>query len=128
MRKPFDPTMRPLYEQAPAAWLEFLGIPVPDPSQVQVIDSNLSTITAEADKVVRVGGAEPLSAGRERAGGANPRRAPGHVESDGAGVQPGAGGDVMGGDLRPDGVALRGRAGRRDHRGSIRHVVRDRRA
>jgi predicted transposase YdaD len=60
MRKPFDPTMRDLYELAPAAWLEFFGIPVPDPSQVQVIDSNLSTITAEADKVVRVGGAEPL--------------------------------------------------------------------
>ena len=60
MRKPFDPTMRDLYEQAPAAWLEFFGIPVPDPSQVQVIDSNLSTIIAEADKVVRVGGAEPL--------------------------------------------------------------------
>src|SRR5262249_36403219 len=46
MRKSFDPTMRDLYELAPAAWLEFFGIPVPDPSQVQVIDSNLSTITA----------------------------------------------------------------------------------
>jgi hypothetical protein len=46
MRKPFDPTMRELYEQAPADWLGFFGIPVPDAGQVQVIDSNLSTITA----------------------------------------------------------------------------------
>jgi predicted transposase YdaD len=29
MAKPFDATMRELFELAPAAWLEFLGIPVP---------------------------------------------------------------------------------------------------
>jgi predicted transposase YdaD len=60
MPKPFDATMRELFELEPAAWLEFLGISVPDPSQVKVIDSNVSTFTAEADKVVRVDGAEPL--------------------------------------------------------------------
>jgi hypothetical protein len=60
MPKPFDATMRELFELEPAAWLEFLGIPVPDPSLVQVIDSNVSTVTAEADKVVRVGGPEPV--------------------------------------------------------------------
>jgi hypothetical protein len=60
MFKPFDATMRELFELEPAAWLEFLGIPVPDPSLVTVIDSNVSTVTAEADKVVRVGGPEPL--------------------------------------------------------------------
>jgi hypothetical protein len=60
MAKPFDATMRELFELAPAAWLEFLGIPVPDPSLVQVIDSNVSTISAETDKAVRVGGPEPL--------------------------------------------------------------------
>jgi predicted transposase YdaD len=60
MSKPFDATMRELFELEPAAWLEFLGFPVPDPSQVKVIDSNVSTFTAEADKVVRVGGPEPL--------------------------------------------------------------------
>jgi hypothetical protein len=32
---------------------------VPDPGLVGVIDSNLSTVTAEADKLVRVGGPEP---------------------------------------------------------------------
>ena len=59
MPKPFDATMRELFELEPAAWLEFLGIPVPDPDLVEVIDSNLSTFTAEADKVVRVGGENP---------------------------------------------------------------------
>src|SRR5262249_29499288 len=28
----------------------------PDPNQVEVIDSNVSTVTAEADKVMRIGG------------------------------------------------------------------------
>jgi predicted transposase YdaD len=59
MAQRFDSTMRELFELEPAAWLEFLGIPVPDPDQVEVIDSNLSTITAEADKVVRIGGTLP---------------------------------------------------------------------
>src|SRR5690348_4468837 len=59
MSKPFDATMRKLFELAPAAWLEFLGIRVPDPSLVRVIDSNVSTISAETDKAVWVGGPEP---------------------------------------------------------------------
>jgi predicted transposase YdaD len=60
MPKPFDAAMRELFELQPAAWLEFLGIPVADASRVTVIDSNLSTFTAEADKVVLVGGDHPL--------------------------------------------------------------------
>src|SRR5262249_7567883 len=60
MTKPFDATMRNLIELEPAAWLEFLGIPVADPGQVQVIDSNLSTLPADADKPVRVGGPRPF--------------------------------------------------------------------
>src|SRR5262249_1576819 len=42
-----------------AAWLDFLGIPFPDPNQVEVIDSNVSTVTAEADKVMSIGGPQP---------------------------------------------------------------------
>ncbi|MGC8639821.1 MAG: Rpn family recombination-promoting nuclease/putative transposase, partial [Isosphaeraceae bacterium] len=60
MPKPFDATMRRLFELEPAAWLRFLGFAVPDPEQITVIDSNLSTVTADADKVLHVGGAEPL--------------------------------------------------------------------
>jgi predicted transposase YdaD len=59
MPKPYDVTMRDLFQLEPAAWLEFLGIPVPDPGAVQVIDSNLATVTAEADRLVRIGGKEP---------------------------------------------------------------------
>jgi hypothetical protein len=54
MAKPFDAMTRELIELDPAAWLEYLYIPVPDPGCVRVIDSDLSTITAEADKVLRV--------------------------------------------------------------------------
>ena len=54
MAKPFDATMRKLIELEPAAWLRFLHIPVSDPARVMVIDSNLSTVTAEADRVLWV--------------------------------------------------------------------------
>jgi hypothetical protein len=61
MPKPLGATMRNLFELEPAAWLEFFGAPVPDPGLVGVIDSNLSTVTAESDKLVRVGGPEPYN-------------------------------------------------------------------
>jgi len=70
MSKPFDATLRKLIELEPVAWLRFLHIPVADPARVKVIDSNLSTVTAEADKVLWVGDPEPwielveLQAGR----------------------------------------------------------------
>ena len=54
MAKPFDATMRKLIELEPAAWLRFLHIPVSDPACVKVIDSNLSTVIAEADRVLWV--------------------------------------------------------------------------
>jgi hypothetical protein len=59
MAKPLDATLRNLFDLEPAAWLEVFGAPVPDPGLVRVIDSNLSTVTAETDKLVRVGGPEP---------------------------------------------------------------------
>ena len=71
MRKPFDATTRQLIELGPAEWLEYLGLPVADPRRVTVIDSNLSTFTADADKVIRVDDPSPwielveLQAGRD---------------------------------------------------------------
>ena len=57
MPKPYDATAKFLVEGYPADWLAFAGLgPV---ERVAVIDSNLSTITAEADKVLRVEGPEP---------------------------------------------------------------------
>lgn len=57
--KPFDASAREMIELGPAAWLAYLGISVPDPSLARVIDSDLSTLTAEADKVIWVDGPAP---------------------------------------------------------------------
>ena len=43
----------------PADWLQFLHVPVTHPERVRVLDSNLSTFTAEADRVIWVGEPEP---------------------------------------------------------------------
>ncbi len=59
-KKRFDATMRKLLDPEPAAWLEFFGVPVPDPSEAQVIDSNVSTVTAETDTLLRRGGPDPV--------------------------------------------------------------------
>lgn len=56
MAKPFDATTKDLLESDPVAWLTYLGL---DPQgAVEMIDSDLSTVTAEADKVFRVVGPE----------------------------------------------------------------------
>jgi predicted transposase YdaD len=55
--KPYDATTKFLVEGFPADWLAFAGLGPVD--RVDVIDANLSTITAEADKVLRVEGPEP---------------------------------------------------------------------
>ena len=59
MPKPFDSTMRGLIEFEPAAWLRFLHINVADPSRVRVVDSDLSTVSAQADKVLYIAGPDP---------------------------------------------------------------------
>jgi hypothetical protein len=70
MIKPFDATTRQLFDMEPAEWREYLGLPVVDSSRVTVIDSNLSTFIADADKVIRVDEPNPwielieLQAGR----------------------------------------------------------------
>ncbi len=56
----FDATMRDLFDPGPAEWLEFLGVPVPDPALAGVIDSNVSTVSAETDKLLRRGGPDPV--------------------------------------------------------------------
>jgi predicted transposase YdaD len=70
-QKRFDPTGRKLIEMGPPDWVAWLGNPVADPGRVKVIDSNISTVTAEADKVLWVDEPEPwiqhieLQAGRD---------------------------------------------------------------
>jgi len=69
LAKPYDSTAKFLVEAYPADWLALAGLAPTGP--IEVIDANLSTITAEADKVLRVGGPAPwlahveLQAGRE---------------------------------------------------------------
>lgn len=57
MPKPFDTATKFLVEEYPAAWLELLGLAVDGP--LEVIDADLSTVQAEADKVLRIGGNVP---------------------------------------------------------------------
>jgi len=57
MAKPFDATTKYLVEASPAAWLRYLGLAAA--ARAEVISAELSTITAEADQVVRVEEAEP---------------------------------------------------------------------
>lgn len=57
VHKPFDSTLKELAERRPRPWMSLLlGRPVGD---VQVINADLSTITAEADKLFRVGDPRP---------------------------------------------------------------------
>src|SRR4051794_8685749 len=58
MAKPYDVSTRSLVEDYPETWLAYLGI-VPD-GPVSVLDANLSTVSAEADKVIRIDGPVPL--------------------------------------------------------------------
>ncbi len=53
MSKPYDATSKDLLETDPAGWVTFLGCAVPS-SAVGMIDADLSTVTTDADKVIRV--------------------------------------------------------------------------
>jgi len=52
MSKPFDVTLKHLVEAYAADCLDFVGLRTSQP--VDVIDADLSTVMAEADKVIRV--------------------------------------------------------------------------
>src|SRR5437870_6351451 len=51
MPQPFDATTKDLVEMHPEDWLEYLGLPR---AAVELIDADVSTVTAAADKVLRV--------------------------------------------------------------------------
>ncbi|HEV3257689.1 MAG TPA: hypothetical protein VG013_12460 [Gemmataceae bacterium] len=57
MAKPFDITVKDLVEERPAECIRFFQLG--PAGQVTMMDADLSTITAEADKVIRVGGPPP---------------------------------------------------------------------
>lgn len=51
MPKPFDAATKRLVEADPMAWLRFLGLPG---EQAELIDADLATVVAEADRILRV--------------------------------------------------------------------------
>jgi predicted transposase YdaD len=55
---PYDVSAKELVWDGPANWLKRLSIPLPGP--VDVIDSDITALTAAADKVIKVGGSEPF--------------------------------------------------------------------
>ncbi len=57
MSNPFDETLKHLVETQPEAWLEYIGL---SGKRAVVIDADLSTLTAEADKVLKVTGRKPF--------------------------------------------------------------------
>ncbi len=58
MSKPFDATLKTLVEKYPLAWLAQAGIPIM--GSVEVIETDLSTVTAAADKVLLIRHPKPL--------------------------------------------------------------------
>jgi hypothetical protein len=53
---PFDVATKELVWDGPSDWLERFGLKVGGP--VELIDTDITTLTAAADKVIKVGGPE----------------------------------------------------------------------
>ena len=58
MSKPYDATGKELLQTDPVGWAAFLGVARPA-GRIHLIDSELSTVTAAADKVIRIEDAQP---------------------------------------------------------------------
>ena len=57
MSKPFDATLKTLVQDHPEDWLRLAGLPID--GSVDVVDADLSTVTTQADKLLRVNGPAP---------------------------------------------------------------------
>ena len=57
--KQFDATTKQLVETDPLSWVRLVGLPG---ASAQVVEADLATVTAEADRVLRVDGPEPYLA------------------------------------------------------------------
>jgi hypothetical protein len=58
VNKPFDATSKEMLQTDPVGWAAFLGVARP-PDQIKLIDSDLSTVTATAGKVLKIEDARP---------------------------------------------------------------------
>ena len=68
--KPFDATTKYLLELDPGAWLRYVGLPRAGPASV--VNSDVSTVVAETDKVIRVDEPMPWLAHLELQSGRDP--------------------------------------------------------
>ena len=59
MSKPFDVTTKELVEANPEAWIRLTGLPV---GPIELVDTDLATVSTEADKVLRVKSIPPYMA------------------------------------------------------------------
>ncbi|MFO0954490.1 MAG: hypothetical protein U0835_25685 [Isosphaeraceae bacterium] len=59
MPKDYDVVTKTIVERYPRDWLGLLDLNLDRDLPVEVVDSNVSTVVAEADKVLRLGGASP---------------------------------------------------------------------
>ena len=57
MPTPFDSASKYLFETDPIAWLAFFDVEPGGP--VSVIDADLSTVTSDTDRVIRIDAPEP---------------------------------------------------------------------
>ena len=62
MSKPYDATTKYLLEAHPRDLLDYVGLLASDDYGVEAIDADLSTVTADADKILRVNAPEPYLA------------------------------------------------------------------
>ena len=62
MSKPYDATTKDLLTERPRDLLTFLGLPDAARYEVEAIDADLSTVTAAADKILRVNAPKPYLA------------------------------------------------------------------
>ena len=69
MAKQFDATIKKLVESHPADWLAFAKLPPAE--SLKILDTDLSTVSPAADKVLRVDAAEPYIAHLEFQSGAD---------------------------------------------------------
>jgi predicted transposase YdaD len=70
MHKPYDITMKTIMEQNPVAWLKRFGIDPDGP--VVVVDSEVSTVKSDVDKLFLIDGADPYLAHIELQSGPDP--------------------------------------------------------
>jgi hypothetical protein len=71
--KPFDATTKYLFDLDPAAWLAYAGLPIG--SSIRPLETDLSTVAAQADKVARVEAPTPWLAHFEFQSSADPELA-----------------------------------------------------